>query len=449
MRAFPAALERLTEQFARLPGIGMKSAQRLAFYVLSLPKDDAQSFAQAILDAKDSVRLCPVCQNLTDQELCAICADPERDHGLICVVAEPKDVIAMERAREYHGVYHVLHGVISPLSHVGPDDLRIRELLARVSDGSVREVIMATNPDTEGEATAMYLSRLLRPMGLRVTWPTASPSAVSWNTPTRSRSCAHSKAGRRYNDEKPPVRAVFSGFRLTLLRSGAQGAQKLREQRIAVFFRYLEQAHVRMAPDVAGERGVGFFLHHAEDGNGSVQKRPDARGIALGVPLHAADLVHQNEVAVLRALQRGKPCRLKCIRKRCDAERRMADADAVIDLAEQILRGGGMEIDGPAAVRLRLCRDGAEAAEPLRPQLLQRGGDQRAFPDLHGAGQKYVHAYPSPRGFFAVPERFARCRIISAAIDTAISAGVWPRISSPMGAWIRARSSSGMPFASR
>ena len=129
MRAFPAALERLTEQFARLPGIGMKSAQRLAFYVLSLPKDEAQSFAQAILDAKDSVRLCPVCQNLTDQELCAICADPERDHSLICVVAEPKDVIAMERAREYHGVYHVLHGVISPLSHVGPDDLRIRELL--------------------------------------------------------------------------------------------------------------------------------------------------------------------------------------------------------------------------------------------------------------------------------------------------------------------------------
>ena len=169
MRAFPAALERLTEQFARLPGIGMKSAQRLAFYVLSLPKDEAQSFAQAILDAKDSVRLCPVCQNLTDQELCAICADPERDHSLICVVAEPKDVIAMERAREYHGVYHVLHGVISPLSHVGPDDLRIRELLNRVADGSVREVIMATNPDTEGEATAMYLSRLLRPMGVKVT----------------------------------------------------------------------------------------------------------------------------------------------------------------------------------------------------------------------------------------------------------------------------------------
>ena len=169
MRAFPAALERLTEQFARLPGIGMKSAQRLAFYVLSLPKEDADSFAQAIVDAKNSVRLCPVCQNLTDQELCGVCADPERDHSLICVVAEPKDVIAMERAREYHGVYHVLHGVISPLSHVGPDDLRIRELLSRVSQGGVREVIMATNPDTEGEATAMYLSRLLRPMGVKVT----------------------------------------------------------------------------------------------------------------------------------------------------------------------------------------------------------------------------------------------------------------------------------------
>ena len=169
MRAFPAALERLTEQFAQLPGIGMKSAQRLAFYVLSLPKEDADSFAQAIVDAKNSVRLCPVCQNLTDQELCGVCADPERDHSLICVVAEPKDVIAMERAREYHGVYHVLHGVISPLSHVGPDDLRIRELISRVSQGGVREVIMATNPDTEGEATAMYLSRLLRPMDVKVT----------------------------------------------------------------------------------------------------------------------------------------------------------------------------------------------------------------------------------------------------------------------------------------
>ncbi len=169
MRAFPAALERLSEQFARLPGIGGKTAQRLAFYMLSLPEEEAQSFAAAIIDAKKTVRLCPVCQNLTDQELCAICADDERDHSEICVVAEPKDVIAMERAREYHGVYHVLHGVISPLNHVGPDDIRIRELLARVGAGGVEEVIMATNPDTEGEATAMYLSRLLRPIGVKVT----------------------------------------------------------------------------------------------------------------------------------------------------------------------------------------------------------------------------------------------------------------------------------------
>ena len=169
MRTFPTALERLSEQFARLPGIGSKTAQRLAFQVLSMPQEQAQEFADAILDAKRSIHTCPVCQNLTDEEMCPICADETRDHSTICVVAEPRDVIAMERSREYTGVYHVLHGVISPLSHVGPDDLRIRELLNRVADGSVREVIMATNPDTEGEATAMYLSRLLRPMGVKVT----------------------------------------------------------------------------------------------------------------------------------------------------------------------------------------------------------------------------------------------------------------------------------------
>lgn len=169
MRNFPAALERLTEQFARLPGIGSKSAQRLAFHVLSLPDEQAEEFAAAITDAKKTVKTCPVCQNLTDQELCPICADSERNHSVICVVAEPKDVIAMERAREYHGVYHVLHGVISPLNHVGPDDIRIRELLGRVGQGDVQEIIMATNPDTEGEATAMYLSRLLRPVGVKVT----------------------------------------------------------------------------------------------------------------------------------------------------------------------------------------------------------------------------------------------------------------------------------------
>ena len=169
MRTFPAALERLSEQFARLPGIGSKTAQRLAFQVLSMPQEQAQEFADAILDAKRSIHTCPVCQNLTDEEMCPICADETRDHSTICVVAEPRDVIAMERSREYTGVYHVLHGVISPLNHVGPDDIRIRELLARFQDGSVQEVIMATNPDTEGEATAMYLSRLLRPIGVKVT----------------------------------------------------------------------------------------------------------------------------------------------------------------------------------------------------------------------------------------------------------------------------------------
>ena len=169
MRTFPAALERLSEQFARLPGIGSKTAQRLAFQVLSMPQEQAQEFADAILDAKRSIHTCPVCQNLTDEEMCPICADETRDHSTICVVAEPRDVIAMERSREYTGVYHVLHGVISPLNHVGPDDIRIRELLARLQDGSVQEVIMATNPDTEGEATAMYLARLLRPFGVKVT----------------------------------------------------------------------------------------------------------------------------------------------------------------------------------------------------------------------------------------------------------------------------------------
>ena len=169
MQYFPTALQELADQFARLPGIGGKTAQRLAFHVLSLPLEDAQGFADAIMDAKKTVHTCPVCQNLTDQEICPICDDVMRDRGQICVVAEPKDVIAMERSREFNGVYHVLLGVISPLNHVTQDDIKIRELLHRVSDGGVREVIMATNPDTEGEATAMYISRLLRPMEIKVT----------------------------------------------------------------------------------------------------------------------------------------------------------------------------------------------------------------------------------------------------------------------------------------
>ena len=169
MQFFPAALQDLADHFARLPGIGGKTAQRLAFHVLELPMDEAQSFADAIMEAKRAVHTCPCCQNITDRELCPICDDPTRDHDTICVVAEPKDVIAMERSREYRGVYHVLHGVISPLNRVTQDDIKIRELMLRIGEGDVQEVIMATNPDTEGEATAMYISRLLRPMEVKVT----------------------------------------------------------------------------------------------------------------------------------------------------------------------------------------------------------------------------------------------------------------------------------------
>ena len=169
MQYFPASLQELSDQFAKLPGIGGKTAQRLAFYVLSLPMDEAQAFADAIVEAKRTVHTCPVCQNLTDKNICPICDDINRDRGLICVVAEPKDVIAMERSREFNGVYHVLHGVISPLNHVTQDDIRVKELLHRVANSDVHEVIMATNPDTEGEATAMYISRLLRPMEVKVT----------------------------------------------------------------------------------------------------------------------------------------------------------------------------------------------------------------------------------------------------------------------------------------
>lgn len=169
MEYFPAALEKLVEQFARLPGIGGKSAQRLAFHVLSLSEEEAGEFADAILEAKRTVTCCPICRNLTDGGVCSICASDKRDASVICVVADPRDVVAIERAREFSGQYHVLHGVISPMNHVGPDDLEIRSLVERVSRGGVEEVIMATNPDTEGEATAMYLARLLRPFGVRVT----------------------------------------------------------------------------------------------------------------------------------------------------------------------------------------------------------------------------------------------------------------------------------------
>ena len=169
MSFFPPSLENLIDKFAALPGIGKKSAQRLAFYVLSLPDGEAESFASAILDAKNSVHCCPICQNLTDGEICSVCGDSRRDKGIICVVAEPKDVLSFERSREYKGVYHVLHGVMSPMNHIGPDDLKISELMLRVSTGETREVIMATNPDTEGDTTAMYISRLVKPFNVRVT----------------------------------------------------------------------------------------------------------------------------------------------------------------------------------------------------------------------------------------------------------------------------------------
>ena len=169
MPFFPPTLEDLIDHFAALPGIGKKSAQRLAFHILSLPEGEAEGFAKAILDAREHVHTCPVCQNLTDGELCPICKSDRRDRSVICVVAEPRDVLSIERSREYNGVYHVLHGVLSPMSRVGPDDIRIKELVERVSGGGVGEVIMATNPDTEGDATAMYISRLLKPFGVTVT----------------------------------------------------------------------------------------------------------------------------------------------------------------------------------------------------------------------------------------------------------------------------------------
>lgn len=166
---FPPTFENLIDGFASLPGVGRKSAQRLAFHILSLPEGEAESFAAAILEARKSVHTCPVCQNLTDAELCPICSSPNRDKSVICVVAEPRDVASIERSREFKGVFHVLHGVLSPMSHIGPDDIRISELVERVSKGGVSEVIMATNPDTEGDTTAMYISRLLKPFDVRVT----------------------------------------------------------------------------------------------------------------------------------------------------------------------------------------------------------------------------------------------------------------------------------------
>ncbi len=163
------SLQRLIEQFERLPGIGKKSAARLAFYVLSKSDDEAKSFANAILEAKKSVHTCKVCQNITDKEVCDICIDPTRDKSVVCVVEDEKDVPPFEKTGEYKGLYHVLHGALSPLDGISPEDIKIKELLSRLSDGTVKEVIMATNPTVEGEATSSYISRLIKPMGIKIT----------------------------------------------------------------------------------------------------------------------------------------------------------------------------------------------------------------------------------------------------------------------------------------
>lgn len=162
-------LTELIAQFERLPGIGKKTAQRLAFSILEQPPERAEKFAEALVNARRKIHFCKVCQGLTDKEVCDICDDSRRDRSVICVVAEPKDIMAFERTREFGGVYHVLHGVISPLDGIGPDQLRIKELMARLGSGEVNEIIMATNPTVEGEATASYISRLVKPMGIKVT----------------------------------------------------------------------------------------------------------------------------------------------------------------------------------------------------------------------------------------------------------------------------------------
>ncbi len=163
------SLNELVSQFERLPGIGKKTAQRLAFHILEQPPERAEKFAEALVNARRKIHFCKTCQGFTDLEECEICSDPRRDRTVICVVAEPKDVMAFERTREYSGLYHVLHGVISPMDGITPDQLRIKELMARLGSGEVSEIIMATNPTVEGEATASYLSRLIKPMGIKVT----------------------------------------------------------------------------------------------------------------------------------------------------------------------------------------------------------------------------------------------------------------------------------------
>lgn len=168
MEFYPIAIEKLIEEFAKLPGIGYKTAQRLTLHVLNLPKEEVEEFSQALIKARGTIKYCSVCGNFTDKDPCAICSNPSRDKGIICVIEQPKDIISLEKVREYNGTYHVLHGTISPMSGRGPDDINLKELIKRVN-GDVKEIIVATNPNVEGEATAMYISKILKPFGVKVT----------------------------------------------------------------------------------------------------------------------------------------------------------------------------------------------------------------------------------------------------------------------------------------
>ncbi|CAB1262804.1 recombination mediator RecR [Clostridium sp. MT-14] len=168
MDFYPASIEKLIEEFAKLPGIGYKTAQRLTIHVLNLPEDEVREFAQALIKARGTIRYCSVCGNFTESDPCPICSNPNRDKSTICVVEEPKDIMVMERIKEYNGVYHVLHGNISPMAGRGPEDIKLKELIRRIN-GDVREVIVATNPNVEGEATAMYISKILKQLGVKVT----------------------------------------------------------------------------------------------------------------------------------------------------------------------------------------------------------------------------------------------------------------------------------------
>ena len=169
MDYYVSPLQNLIEEFEKLPGIGSKTAQRLAYHILNQPPEKTEKFAEALINAKDKICYCRICQNLSDTEVCSICSNPERDKSIICVTENPRDVLQMEKTNEFKGLYHVLHGAISPMDNIGPDDLRIKELMQRISEGGVKEVIMATNPNLEGETTAMYLSKLIKPFGIKTT----------------------------------------------------------------------------------------------------------------------------------------------------------------------------------------------------------------------------------------------------------------------------------------